>query len=139
MGLERFAEGTNCYLGESLKSEIEVQVPELGGTTTVVRRIPVVQEFTFVDYHAVEVEFLVDGQSIASSTFSGHLLDLEWYSVRANWARSIQPNPSVPTLSSLIALNWIPADTMRYRVTATLAMASSPNHPAQAIARVRFE
>lgn len=53
LGINGYAAGPGCDLGGEVVFEVEMQAPELGGTTTSVRLVPQVKTFSFLDYARV--------------------------------------------------------------------------------------
>ena len=66
VSLNGYAAGGGCRLGGSVSFEVEIQVPEFGGTTTMVRLVPKVQMFDFIDYGTVEMDLFQDDPATSS-------------------------------------------------------------------------
>ncbi|MCA9501830.1 MAG: hypothetical protein H6748_15380 [Spirochaetaceae bacterium] len=134
--IDGFAAGSGCTLAGSLDFQLEIQVPELGGTSTTAWLVPMPLVFDFTDFSLVYSNFADEGAE-TSSIPEGVLRGVQ-EDPRIFW-NVTAPDPSVPAIDPLEPHVWIPGDTMRIPVTIGLGMSANSTHDAQGTARVRYE
>jgi hypothetical protein len=134
-----YATGPGCTLGGELVFDVEMPVPEVGGSSTAVRREPSVQAFNFLDYADVTATFETEKASSATVPAFG----FEGTTATAlSWDGTVEPTnpPTSPTLSGYIhSMHWIPGDTLRFKVRARILMRGNSGNPAQGNVKVRWE
>jgi hypothetical protein len=128
------AVGTSCLLGGSIAFDAEVVVPELGGTTTTVRLVPVVERFEFVGFNLVEAEW--NRQEVVSATIPEYPVGPA-AEVKLVWDGQAD-DPGLSS-QSLLTEPWIPGDTISFRTVVSLTMRGNSISDAQGLVRVRYE
>ncbi len=137
-GVNGYAAGSGCTLGGEIVFDVEIQVPEMGGTTTAVRLVPEVQEFDFLDYARVGV---ILGSEIGTTSSIPDFAFATSLSAPLDWNGTSDPGapPTTPTGGSVSMMHWVPGDTLRFTVRATVFMRGDPVNPAQGNVRTRWE
>jgi hypothetical protein len=107
-----------CSLGGELELDVEVQVPELGGTATSVRLTPSVVNFDFASHRRVSIGIA----PVSSSGTTSSLPGLPFEEPSTSW-ELIWADGSGPTLSPPMRhFQWVPGDTLRFRVRVSASM-----------------
>lgn len=126
---------STCSLGGEVELDVEVAVPELGGTATAVRLVPEVVNSTFSSLRRISVGITPIASSGTTSSISGLPFaepDTAWELVWADGAG--------PTLTPAIRhFHWVPGDTLRFRVRLSASMLGNNATSTSGSVRTRWE
>lgn len=125
--------GSSCLLNAGARMDVELDVPEVGGSATTIRIEAEPIEGTFSSINSAGASMLVQGGLSRSSSVPGYLM-LEQQFVSLSWNQDgIQPNGSQTRLQSLV-----PGDTIRFPVFFGTSLTGTTALPTQGTVRVRY-
>jgi len=132
--LDLSVNGTTCWGSGSVDLELDMVIPELGGTATMVRLnlVPLVTNFPVIG--SVSGSSSMSGDGAVTSSVDGNFKvqfgDIDW-----GWYAGSPSYPSLPSAQRMIPL--IPGDTLRFPLQATLSMSDATSF--SGTLRMRYE
>lgn len=126
---------STCSLGGDVELDVEVAVPELGGSATAVRLVPEVSSFSFSSLRRVAVGIAPIAGSGSTSSIPGLPFDEPNTAWELVWA-----DGAGPTLTPAIRhFHWVPGDTLRFRVRLSASMLGNNATSTSGSVRSRWE
>ncbi len=126
---------STCSLGGDVELDVEVAVPELGGSATAVRLVPSVTSFAFSSLRRVSIGIAPVASSGTTSSISGLPFEEPSTGSELVWA-----DGAGPTLTPAIRhFHWVPGDTLRFRVRLSASMLGNNATSTAGNVRTRWE
>lgn len=140
LGIDGYVVGSGCTLGGRVEFDLELEVPEFGGTTTVARLVPSLTGSNFVDFEQLRTRYTIGIYGMTTSSIPDYPVAVvaQDHSLEASWGPGSPPisfGSSIPIQPML----WVPGDTLRFRPSVDINILGTSRHDAQGSGTIRWE